>query len=352
MGPSPPRLPMALYANDSPPTPTTTARLPATIRRRRWPRARAACRRSIAFASSSARALSRSSRSRRSSIVGLLEGAAQVGASLLRESSNGDVAHAHRPARFDRAVAVQLREDQRLSPARRELGERSGQRVAFVGGGEQVRAVRVADHPPRSPHRPTGPAPVAVQGGPVEVPGRIVHACHPIPAFPQREEGVLKDLLGLFGVAAQQVERAQQTQALGLEELLEGSRGRHWDRRRRSIHRAMNARSIVSVHRRRQQAPSRSGFRGANGYARTAMLMSANRYKVLTVRGVPIYLGSSWFWVAGLYAFLQYSRFSESAWNPTQGTILGGTLLSTVLFFGGVLLHESAHAVVARSFGL
>src|SRR5437773_2192400 len=129
-------------------------------------------RRPIALASSSARALSRSSRSRRSSIVGLLEGSAQVGASLLRKSSNGDVAYAHRPAGFDRAVAVQLGEDQRLSPARRELGERSGQRIAFVGGGEQVRTVRVADYPARRPHRSTGPAPVAIQGGPVEIAGR------------------------------------------------------------------------------------------------------------------------------------------------------------------------------------
>jgi Zn-dependent protease len=82
------------------------------------------------------------------------------------------------------------------------------------------------------------------------------------------------------------------------------------------------------------------------------MLMSGNRYKVVTIRGVPIYLGSSWIWIAALYAFLMYSRLTESPWNPTQGTILGGTLLSIVLFFGGVLLHECAHAVVARSFGL
>src|SRR5207247_9511865 len=137
-----------LKASVDPATATTIARAVALIRRRRSPRDLAACRRPIAFASSSARALSRSSPSRTSPIVGLLQGAAQVGASLLRESSNGDVAHAHRSARLDRAVAVQLGEAPCLSPARRELGERSGQRVAFVGGGEQVRAMRVADHPP------------------------------------------------------------------------------------------------------------------------------------------------------------------------------------------------------------
>jgi Zn-dependent protease len=82
------------------------------------------------------------------------------------------------------------------------------------------------------------------------------------------------------------------------------------------------------------------------------MLMSANRYKVVTVRGVPIYLGSSWIWIALLYGFIQYSRFTESPWYPTQGAIFGLTLLSAILFFGGVILHESAHAVVARSFGL
>jgi Zn-dependent protease/CBS domain-containing protein len=82
------------------------------------------------------------------------------------------------------------------------------------------------------------------------------------------------------------------------------------------------------------------------------MLMSGNRYKVATIRGVPIYLGSSWIWVAFLYVFLQYSRFAESAWNPTTSSMLALTALSAVLFFGGVFLHECAHAAVARGFGL
>ena len=82
------------------------------------------------------------------------------------------------------------------------------------------------------------------------------------------------------------------------------------------------------------------------------MLMSGNRYKVATIRGVPIYLGSSWIWVALLYVFLQYSRFAESAWNPKTSSIVALTALSAVLFFGGVFLHECAHAAVARGFGL
>jgi Zn-dependent protease len=77
-----------------------------------------------------------------------------------------------------------------------------------------------------------------------------------------------------------------------------------------------------------------------------------NRFKVASVRGIPIYVASSWLWVAALYAFLVYTSFTNSIWRPTPVGAAGLTLFEGVLFFGGILLHESAHAVAARAFGL
>ena len=77
-----------------------------------------------------------------------------------------------------------------------------------------------------------------------------------------------------------------------------------------------------------------------------------NRFKVASVRGIPIYVASSWIWVAALYSFLIYTSFTNSIWRPTPAGAAGLTLFEGVLFFGGILLHESAHAIAARAFGL
>ncbi len=77
-----------------------------------------------------------------------------------------------------------------------------------------------------------------------------------------------------------------------------------------------------------------------------------NRFKVASVRGIPIYVATSWLWVAALYAFLVYTSFTNSIWRPTPVGAAGLTLFEGVLFFGGILLHESAHAIAARAFGL
>ena len=77
-----------------------------------------------------------------------------------------------------------------------------------------------------------------------------------------------------------------------------------------------------------------------------------SRFKVATVRGIPIYVASSWIWVAALYAFLVYTNLVNSFSRPTPTGAAGLTLLQGALFFGGILLHESAHAIAARAFGL
>jgi Zn-dependent protease len=77
-----------------------------------------------------------------------------------------------------------------------------------------------------------------------------------------------------------------------------------------------------------------------------------NRFKVATVRGIPIYLSMSWFYVAALYVFLSYTNLTNSRWAPTPANAIGLTLFEGALFFGGILLHEAAHAIAARGFGL
>src|SRR5207237_9748666 len=77
-----------------------------------------------------------------------------------------------------------------------------------------------------------------------------------------------------------------------------------------------------------------------------------NRFKVASVRGIPIYVATSWLWVAALYSFLIYTSFTNSIWQPMPAGAAGLTLFEGVLFFGGVLRHECAHAIAARAFAL
>jgi Zn-dependent protease len=77
------------------------------------------------------------------------------------------------------------------------------------------------------------------------------------------------------------------------------------------------------------------------------MLSMGKRYKVLEVRGIPLYIGSSWIVIAALYVYGMYLQL-ESFTPASEAITL--SLVSAFLFFGGVLLHEVAHAMVARGF--
>jgi Zn-dependent protease len=105
----------------------------------------------------------------------------------------------------------------------------------------------------------------------------------------------------------------------------------------------MNAERTLRVH-----PPPEPGGPGTLGM----MLLKGRRYKVATVRGIPLFVDAGWLLIGALYLSVQYLVLSNSAWRPTDAEALVLALVSFVLFFGGVLVHESAHAVVARAFDL
>ena len=75
-----------------------------------------------------------------------------------------------------------------------------------------------------------------------------------------------------------------------------------------------------------------------------------NRWKVATVRGIPLYVSTSWFVIAAIYVWARYERLTALFVDPTEAATIA--VLAAVLFFGSVLLHEAAHAVMARGLDL
>src|SRR3989442_2737322 len=80
--------------------------------------------------------------------------------------------------------------------------------------------------------------------------------------------------------------------------------------------------------------------------------MFSQKWKILTIGGIPVYIASSWVWIAVLYTGSFYFQLTQGA-IPMSGTkAIALALLSAALFFGAVFVHEGAHAVVARAFDL
>jgi Zn-dependent protease len=71
---------------------------------------------------------------------------------------------------------------------------------------------------------------------------------------------------------------------------------------------------------------------------------------VARVFGIPVYLSPYWFLVAALLIYL-YANSLDSNVNPERTRYLVSAAF-VVLLYASVLVHELAHCVVARSFGL
>ena len=79
------------------------------------------------------------------------------------------------------------------------------------------------------------------------------------------------------------------------------------------------------------------------------MFGTGSRFQVARIRGIPIY--ASWSWVA-IAAFFMIGWYAQFSMRMTSNEALRLAVITGVLFFGGILLHEAAHAIAARSFDL
>ena len=75
------------------------------------------------------------------------------------------------------------------------------------------------------------------------------------------------------------------------------------------------------------------------------------RWKIATIRGIPLYVGASWVAIALLFVWFQFAGLEgDVRVSDAEAFVL--SVFITVLFFGSVLLHEAAHAVMARGLDL
>lgn len=80
--------------------------------------------------------------------------------------------------------------------------------------------------------------------------------------------------------------------------------------------------------------------------------MFGRGWRIGSIGGVPITLDASWVWVAIPITYTLYVRVGLTNPHLAELEALGLALVAAALFFGSVLVHELAHAAMARAKGL
>jgi Zn-dependent protease/CBS domain-containing protein len=80
--------------------------------------------------------------------------------------------------------------------------------------------------------------------------------------------------------------------------------------------------------------------------------MFGTSWRVARIAGIEVRIDSSWVVIALLITYSMYLRLSILYPELSGGGAVALAILSAVLFFGSVLVHELAHALVARARGI
>jgi Zn-dependent protease/CBS domain-containing protein len=80
--------------------------------------------------------------------------------------------------------------------------------------------------------------------------------------------------------------------------------------------------------------------------------MFGNSWRLGRVIGIEIRVDTSWVVIALLVTYSMYIQFVEAFRNLAAGAAVALAVVFALLFFGSVLAHEMAHAVVSRARGI
>src|SRR5260370_39870032 len=80
--------------------------------------------------------------------------------------------------------------------------------------------------------------------------------------------------------------------------------------------------------------------------------MFGTSWRVARIAGIDVRVDSSWVVIALLITYSMYLRFSFLYKSLSTGGAVGIAILAAALFFGSVLVHELAHALVSRARGI
>src|SRR5260370_30829894 len=80
--------------------------------------------------------------------------------------------------------------------------------------------------------------------------------------------------------------------------------------------------------------------------------MFGTSWQVGRIDGIQVRVDSSWVVIALLITYSMYLRFAFLYKDLSTGAAAGIAILAAVLFFGSILVHELAHALVSPARGI